>query len=115
MLEADSSGHLLALVLKGKLKSKGKGKGKDQKSKRTCYECGSEDHLADKCQIRIDRVLAGGPERLDDPMGKAARRVPGRIKATAKVRTTASKAEKELESGAKKATMVARGCPRGRN
>ena len=84
MLEADSSGHLLALVLKGKLKSKGKGKGKGQKSKRTCYECGSEDHLADKCKIRIDRVLAGGPERLDDPMGKGGKKDAGKNKCKGK-------------------------------
>ena len=72
LMEADTSGQLLALVINGKLKTKGKGKGKSkgQKAKRTCYECGSEEHLADKCQIRIDRVAAGGPARLDDPMGK---------------------------------------------
>ena len=79
LMEADSSGTLLALVLNGKLKkSKGKGKGKGQKAKRTCYECGSEDHLADKCQIRIDRVAAGGPERLDDPMGKGSKKGAGK-------------------------------------
>ena len=50
-----------------KTKGKGKGKSKGQKAKRTCYECGSEEHLADKCKIRIDRVAAGGPERLDKP------------------------------------------------
>ena len=50
LMEADSTGQLLALVRKELKKSKGKGKGKSQKSKRTCYECSSEDHLADKCQ-----------------------------------------------------------------
>ena len=78
LMEADSTGQLLALVRKELKKSKGKGKGKSQKSKRTCYECGSEDHLADKCPIRTARVLAGGPERLDDPMGKGSKKGAGK-------------------------------------
>ena len=79
LLEADASGQLLALVTNGKLKiKKGKGKGKGQKAKRTCYECGSEEHLADKCQIRIDRIAVGGPARLDDPMGKGCKKGAGK-------------------------------------
>ena len=65
--EIDSSGYLLALVKKGILKTKGKGKGKGQKSKRTCYDCGADDHLAAACPVRAARVAAGGPERLDKP------------------------------------------------
>ena len=42
----------------------GKGKGKDRK----CYECDATGHLAFECQVRKDRVAAGGPERL--PKGK---------------------------------------------
>ena len=35
-----------------------------------CYECGAEDHIGNACPIRLERVAAGGPERLpqDDPM-----------------------------------------------
>ena len=47
--------------------------------------------------------------------GKAARRVLGTAAAKAKAKIAASKAEKELESGPKKVTMVDRGCPRGRS
>ena len=41
--------------------------------------------------------------------GKAARRVLGKTAAKAKAKIAASKAEKELESGPKKVTMVDRG------
>ena len=39
----------------------------------------------------------------------------GKAAAKAKAKIAASKAEKELESGPKKVTMVDRGCPRGRS
>ena len=44
-------------------KSGGKGKGP-----RRCFECDAEGHIAAECPIRIARVAAGGPERIDDPM-----------------------------------------------
>ena len=81
LLEQDPSGVLLAVVKKGlKEKKNGKGAGKkgDKGGKgggkkggpRVCFECGAEDHLANACPVRIERVAAGGPERLpkDDPM-----------------------------------------------
>ena len=44
----------------------GKGKGKDRK----CFECDATGHLAFECQVRKDRVAAGGPERLPKGKGK---------------------------------------------
>ena len=38
----------------------GKGKGKDSK----CYECYATDHLVKDCQVRKNKVAAGGPERF---------------------------------------------------
>ena len=88
LLEEDPSGVLLAVVKKG-LKDKngnkgggkrgdkcGKGCGKGEKrggkkgGPRACFECGAEDHLANACPVRLERVAAGGPERLprDDAM-----------------------------------------------
>ena len=49
-------------------KGAGKGSGKDRGT-RKCFECDSPDHIAAECPKRIARVAAGGPERLDDPMG----------------------------------------------
>ena len=51
-----------------KTKGGGKGNGKS-KPLRKCYECDGEGHIASECLQRAERVAAGGPERLDDPMG----------------------------------------------
>ena len=62
---------LLAMVRNAHLKkTKGGGKG-DGKARppRRCFECDAEDHIGANCPIRAARVAAGGPERLDDPMG----------------------------------------------
>ena len=73
LLEQDSTGGLLAIVKKDFLKnekgSKGKGKG-TKCGPRACFECGADDYLARACSVRLERVAAGGPERLDtdDPM-----------------------------------------------
>ena len=64
--------QLMAMVKNIKLK-KGKGGGKGPKGARPprkCYECDADDHIAANCPIRAARVAAGGPEGLDDPMGK---------------------------------------------
>ena len=51
-----------------KTKKGGKGKGKAEKGgPRTCFECGSEEHIAAGCLVRAIRSEAGGPERLDRP------------------------------------------------
>ena len=42
----------------------GKGKG------RKCYECDQDGHIAAHCPIRIERIKAGGPERLPKGKGK---------------------------------------------
>ena len=89
LLEEDPSGALLAVVKKGLKDNKsggkgggkrgdkgGKGGGKGEKGggkkggPRACFECGAEDHLANACPVRLERVAAGGPERLpkDDAM-----------------------------------------------
>ena len=68
--EADSSGHLYALVRNAMLKQSkgdvkcGKGKGK---GRRKCFECDSENHIASACPVRAERVANGGPARLDKP------------------------------------------------
>ena len=51
-----------------KTKGGGKGNGKSKRL-RKCYECDGESHIASECLQRATRVAAGGPERLDDPMG----------------------------------------------
>ena len=85
LLEEDPTGALLAVVKKvfkdnksggkgGKKGGKGGGKGEKGGGKkggpRACFECGAEDHLANACPVRLERVAAGGPERLpkDDAM-----------------------------------------------
>ena len=62
---------LLAMVRNAHLKkTKGGGKGNGKsKPLRKCYECDGEGHIASECLQRAARVAAGGPERLDDPMG----------------------------------------------
>ena len=59
----------------------GKGGGK-KGGPRVCFECGAEDHLANACPVRFERVAAGGPERVpkDNPMKgcKKRRRRQGR-------------------------------------
>jgi hypothetical protein len=62
---------IFAIVKKIHLKKqKGIGKGKTgPKGPRKCYECDGEGHIAAECPVRAERVAAGGPERLDDPMG----------------------------------------------
>ena len=68
-----SQESLMAIVKNAHLKKQkgaGKGSGKDRPP-RKCYECDSPDHIAANCLQRAARVAAGGPERLDDPMGLA--------------------------------------------
>ena len=66
--------RLYTLVKNSRLKrakgDKGCGKGGGKaKGARKCFECDAEGHIASECPIRLTRVAAGGPERLDDPMG----------------------------------------------
>ena len=73
--------QLLAMVRNSHLKKSkgaGKGSGKDRPP-RKCYECDSPDHIAANCVQRAARVAAGGPERLDDPMGLAGGKAKGKI------------------------------------
>ena len=74
--------QLKAMVKNVELKrSKGGGKGpKGARPHRKCYECDAEDHIALNCPIRAARVAAGGPERLDDPMGKEMQKARARYK-----------------------------------
>ena len=61
----------MAIVKHAHLKKKkgaGKGSGKDR-GPRKCFECDSPDHIGANCPVRAAIVAAGGPERLDDPMG----------------------------------------------
>ena len=60
-----------------KQKGAGKGSGKDRLP-RKCHECDSPDHIATNCLQRAARVAAGGPERLDDPMGLAGGKAKGK-------------------------------------
>ena len=75
-----SSDQLLAMVRNShlkKTKGAGKGSGKDRPP-RKCYECDSPDHIATNCPQRAARVAAGGPERLDDPMGLKGGKAKGK-------------------------------------
>ena len=74
LLKTDPSGALMAVVKKGlKEKKSGKsggkkgnkgGKGGKKGGPPACFESGAEDHLANACPVRLERVAAGGPERL---------------------------------------------------
>ena len=71
-----SRGQILALVKNTKLKNKkGTGNGKCVKER---YECDAEGHIAVDCIQRVARVAAGGPERLDDPMGQVRGKAKGK-------------------------------------
>ena len=82
-LPADTSSEtIFAIVRKTHLKKqKGTGKGKGgSKGPRKCYECDGEGHIAADCPVRAERVAAGGPERLDDPMGVGKSKGKGKNK-----------------------------------
>ena len=82
-LPADTSSEtIFAIVRKTHLKKqKGTGKGKGgPKGARKCYECDGEGHIAADCPVRAERVAAGGPERLDDPMGVGKSKGKGKNK-----------------------------------
>ena len=72
--------QFLAMVKNTHVKrSKGGGKGgKGARPPRKCYECDAESHIAADCFQSAARVAAGGPERLDDPMGQAGGKAKGK-------------------------------------
>ena len=72
--------QLLAMIKNAHLKrGKGGGKGgKGARPLRKCYECDAEGHIAADCLQRAARVAAGGPERLDDPMGQDCGKAKGK-------------------------------------
>ena len=78
---AETRREVLMAIVKNahlkKTKGAGKGSGKDR-PRRKCYECDSPDHIGANCPIRAARVAAGGPERLDDPMGGKSKRKKGK-------------------------------------
>ena len=86
-----------AIVKKTHLKKqKGTGKGKGgSKGLRKCYECDGEGHIAADCPVRAERVAAGGPERLDDPMGINKAKGKGK----GKNKTDKDKNDKKGETG----------------